>query len=260
MKAVSLRRVWLFVVAALCCLAGRAPLANQSAGRQAAMSVDDIVIKNLTAKGGLDKLKAVNTMKQTATITFQGMSAETTIWSKRPNYLRQEVIVNGQKIINGFDGKTPWIVNPMAGSSRPIEIQGPQADSIRDQSYFDGPLVDYKSQGTVITLEGSESAPGEGPGQATNARLLIILKLTKGQQVTRLYLDAKTYLEAKLSTVTDRLKLDQEFSDYRDVKGIQMPHLIRAISNGVLQNEMKVKTVEFDVSMDDAMFRVPKGS
>lgn len=256
MRTMSPARVWLFVGAALCCLAGRAPAAIQSTGRQAASSVDDIVARNLAAKGGLDRLKAVNSLLQTATITFQGGSSETTIWSKRPNYVRQEVRVDGQKIINGFDGKTPWIVNPMAGSSRPIEIQGPQADSIRDQSYFDGPLVDFKSQGTVVTLDGVESAPGEGP----KGRLLIDLRLTRGPQVTHLYLDGTTYLDVRLSTVTDRLKLDQEFSDYRDVKGIQVPHLIRTLTNGVLQSEMKLKTVEFNVPMDDAMFRVPKGS
>lgn len=253
MKLVSPARVWLFVLAAVCCLVGRAPFASQS--RQG-ISVDDIVSRNLAAKGGLEKLKAVNTMIQTATVTYQGAASETTIWSKRPNLTRQEVHVNGQKMINGFDGRTPWVVNPMSGSSRAIEIPPPQADLIREQSDFDGPLVDYKSRGTTISLDGSESAPGEG----SRGRLLIILKLTKGTQVTRIYLDGETYLEAKLSTVTDRLKLDQELSDYRDVMGLKVPHTIRTLANGVLQSEMKVKTVEFNKPMDDAMFRVPKGS
>jgi hypothetical protein len=253
-------QVWLLIFAATCCLAGRAPWAGQATDRQTPLSVDDIIAKNLTAKGGLETLKAIMTMKQTATVTFQGQASETTIWSKRPYYVRQEVTMGGQKVINGFDGQTPWIVNPLTGgpsggNTRPIMIQGPQADMIRDQSSFDGPLVDYKFRGITVVLDGFESAPGEG----TAGRLLINLRLTRGQQVSHLYLDGTTYLEVRLSTMTERTRLDQEFSDYRVVKGIKVPFLIRTLANGVLQSEMKVKSVEFDVPMDDAMFRVPKG-
>jgi hypothetical protein len=54
--------------------------------------------------------------------------------------------------------------------------------------------------------------------------------------------------------------VDQEFSDYRDVDGIQVPFMIRTSTNGVLQSEVRVQTVEFNVAMDDALFRMPKGS
>jgi hypothetical protein len=44
-----------------------------STARAQAPSVDEIVAKNLAARGGLDKLRSLQTMKMTGTINVQGM-------------------------------------------------------------------------------------------------------------------------------------------------------------------------------------------
>ena len=74
-----------------------------------------------------------------------------------------------------------------------------------------------------------------------------------------LYLDASTNLEAKRSTEVESLKLEQELDDYRPVEGVMIPFHIRLLVNGVPQSEMKVQSVQFNVAMDDAIFRMPKG-
>ena len=60
-------------------------------------------------------------------------------------------------------------------------------------------------------------------------------------------------------TEVDTLKLEQEFCDYRTVDGITVPFHVRLLTNGVPQSEITVKSVEFNVPMDDAIFRMPKG-
>jgi hypothetical protein len=215
-------------------------------------TVDDIVLKNLNARGGLQRLRLITSIKQTGTLSMMGNETSLTVYSKRPNLLRQEMKVNGQMVINGFDGLTPWIINPLVGDTRPIIVSGPRADMIREQSEFDGPLVDYKSRGLTVNVEGIELAGEQG---------LVHLRLTSAsQQVRHLYLDAATYLDAKLMTEQGQMKLEQVFTDYRDVDGVQVPFVIRTLTNGVVQSEIKLKQVEFNVKMDDAMFRVPKGS
>jgi outer membrane lipoprotein-sorting protein len=232
---------------AVVCLVG----AGQSASQQQA--VDDLVLKNLDAKGGLEKLKAITTIKQTGTLSMQGSEASLLIYSKRPNMQRQEISVAGKKIINGFDGLTAWIINPLVGAVRPIQVTGPQADMIREQSAFDGPLVDYKNQGVTIELVLGTEMMGD--------QRLIHLKLTsRTQQVTHLYLDAVTYLDAKMTIDTAQMKLDQQFWDYREQDGIKVPFLVRTIANGVLQSEMKLQSVEFNAPIDEAVFKMPKGS
>ena len=71
--------------------------------------------------------------------------------------------------------------------------------------------------------------------------------------------DLKAYLEARSAAEQNKLKLEQELLDYRDVEGLKQPFLIRTLMNGAVQGEIKVKKIEFNVQMDDSLFRVPKG-
>lgn len=238
------RRLGALAVAVMCCVA---------AGRGASQAtVDELIAKNLEARGGLKRLRGILSIKQTAQLSMMGTEASMTIYSKRPNLVRQETKVAGQLVINGFDGVTPWIVNPLIGPPRPIVVSGPQAEMIRQQSEFDGPLVDYKGRGLTITAEGVETF-----GDLATIHLRVV---SPTKQVRNLFLDSTTFLEARLTTEQDKMKLDQDFSDYRDVDGVKVPFLVRTSTNGVMQSELKVQTVEFNVKMDDTMFRMPKGS
>lgn len=237
--------VWrsVLALAAVCALAVSSVAAQQS--------VDELIARNLEAKGGLAKLSAVQSMKQVSQFSMSGMAATMTVYSKRPNRVRQEVKIGAQTVISAFDGVTTWVVNPMVGSDRPIAVTGPQADMLREQSDFDGPLVDYKTKGYTVELVGPE---------ALGERKVNHLKLVSpSRQIVHLYLDASTNLEAKRATEVESSKLEQELGDYRPVDGVMIPFHIRLLVNGVPQSEMKVESVQFNVAMDDAIFRMPKG-
>jgi outer membrane lipoprotein-sorting protein len=230
------------VTAALLCLAGVRADATQS--------IDQVIQKNIDAKGGLTRLKAIQTIKQTATLSMQGAEFAITMYSKRPNYVRQEMSVNGQLVVNGFDGLSPWILNPNV-APRAIVVTGPQAEQIRQQSNFDSQLMDYKALGLTAAMNGFEMMGG---------RRVVHVRLTSPDgHRSDVYLDGETYLDAKVSTQNNQLRLDQEMSDYRDQDGIKVPFLIRTLTNGVVQSELKVQKVEFNVKLDDALFKVPKG-
>jgi outer membrane lipoprotein-sorting protein len=236
---------WSVSLAALA--AGMLMVAASSASAQ---TVDDLVAKNIEAKGGLEKLHAVQTVKQTSTLDMRGMQASIVVYGKRPNLLRQEVKLGDRTIINAFDGTTPWMINPLAGTDRPVVITGPQADMIRDQSSFDGPLVDYKDKGSKVELVGRETVEG---------RAYDHLKITdKDGQVQDVYLDGATGLEARLVTTSAAGTFEQDLSDYRDVDGIKVPFAIRTLVNGVEQSRITVQSVAFNVDVDAGMFAVPR--
>jgi len=212
------------------------------------LTADEIVQKNIQAKGGLQKLKAISSIKQTGTLTLQGVDTPVTIYSKRPNLQRQEIQLGDKVVVNGFDGVTAWIINPLLGAPGPIQVNGPQADAIREQSNFDGPLVDYKRQGTTIAV-----VPGD---DLLENRKLIHLKLTtRLQNVTHLYLDAETYLEAKMETETPRFKVEQRMLDYREINGVKVAFRTRTMANGQVQSELKLDKVEFDIPMELSLFK-----
>jgi len=219
--------------------------------RASSQTVDELIARNLESKGGLARMRAIQTMKQTRRMNLQGMESPVVVYAKRPNMVRQEIAAGGRTVVMAYDGVTPWIVNPHTGANAPIQVTGPQADAIRQDSDFDGPLVDYREKGLTIELVGVETL---GTAKAHHLKVT-----TKKGLVQHYYLDETTALEVKLVTETDTGTIEQELSDYREVEGIKIPFVIRTFANGVKQGETRLEKVEFNVKIDDAIFRMPKG-
>lgn len=216
---------------------------------QTTLTADEVIARNLAAKGGMDRIQQVNSLRQTAEFTVQGLSGTMTILTMRPNLMRQELDLGGQKIASGFDGETPWMVNPASGSSQAIVMQGPQADMVRRQASFDGPLVDYKEKGIKAEL----LAPEAG-GAATHH-----LRLTHPDgQVQHLYLDPDTFLETRIVTEAPEGTVEQRLSDFREVEGLTMPFMVEVIMAGQPGGTLKVTKVEINPSLDVSMFRIPR--
>jgi hypothetical protein len=112
-------------------------------------------------------------------------------------------------------------------------------------------LIDYKERGYLLELVGVETL---------GDRKVHHLKLTdQNRQVQHVYLDAETGLEAKLVSQNEiGQAFEQEMSDYRDVEGVKIPFAIRTLANGVPQGQIVVEKVEFNVKIDDSIFRMPR--
>jgi outer membrane lipoprotein-sorting protein len=219
--------------------------------RASGQTVDELIARNLESKGGLARMRAIQTMKQTRRMNLQGMESPVVVYAKRPNMVRQEIATGGRTVVMAYDGVTPWLVNPHTGSTAAIRVTGPQADAIRQDSDFDGPLVDYREKGLTVELVGVETV---GTAKAHH------LKVTnRNGLVQHFYLDATTALEVKLVTETETTTIEQELADYREVEGIKIPFVIRTFANGVKQGEIRLEKVEFNIKIDDAIFRMPKG-
>jgi outer membrane lipoprotein-sorting protein len=216
----------------------------------AAQTVDEVVAKNIAAKGGLERIHAVQSMRQTGKLTLQGMETTLVIVGKRPNLIRQEMIVGGQTNVNAFDGTTAWQMMPVMGMTAPVVVTGPMANSIKEQSDFDGPLIDYKTKGYKLELVGTETM---------GDRKVYHLKLTNStQQVQQIYIDTETNLERKMVSDSPFGPLEQELSDFRDVEGVKVPFSVRTVANGVEQMKIVVQKVEINPVLDDSIFKMPK--
>jgi outer membrane lipoprotein-sorting protein len=74
-----------------------------------AQTLDDIVAMNLKSKGGIEKIRATQTVRMTGTIAArdpmgQEMKAAMVILAKRPNLMRRETTMNGEQVVAAFDG------------------------------------------------------------------------------------------------------------------------------------------------------------
>jgi outer membrane lipoprotein-sorting protein len=221
-------------------------------GIASAQTADEVVARYLKARGA-DKWRQIQTMKVTAVITRDAVPAThlTTI-SKRPNLVRQEATDNGQKFVQAYDGTTAWGISPMSPDPQPL--QGPAAKTLADQADFDTVLMDYKAKGHTVELIGKEKI---GDRDAYH------LKVTrKNGVIQHYYIDAETWLEARITTnigpAGRELTFVSEPSQFRDVEGVMMPFHIKQGISGMPQVEISIEKVEFNVPVDDSMFRMPK--
>jgi hypothetical protein len=118
-----------------------------------AQSLDDIV-KKYSVANKQDKLAGISTIKLTAKMSMMGMEMPIVIWMKNPNKIKSVTTMNGQDIVQVFDGEKGWLINPMAGSD-PVEMTPEQVKQALNQSLFQNKLAGYLKDGK-LTLEGEE--------------------------------------------------------------------------------------------------------
>lgn len=223
-------------------------------GSALSQTVDEIVAKNLQSKGGIEKLKALKSLKMIGKVSVQGMEMPMVMYFKRPNLMKQEVDFQGQKIITLFDGEKLWQINPLMGSGEPIELTGNQAESTKEQADFDGPFVNHKEKGIKIELLGTEDVEGTPTYK---------LKVTKkdGKEMIY-YLEANSCLEIKVESTADMqgtpVTVSTLFSDYKEVEGLKFPFSI--IVSGTQAGETQViwEAIEINPELEDSLFKVSK--
>jgi outer membrane lipoprotein-sorting protein len=223
-----------------------------SAGAAHAQTADEIVARNVKAKGGLDKLKSVSSVKMVGKMTSQGNTLSLTVWSRRPNLFRREIDVQGQKMVQVSDGSKVWILNPMMGAD-PQELSSAQADVMLADADFDGVLTNYKERGTAIELVGTEQLGGKE---------VYHLKVTpRGGQLQHYYIDTATGLEVKVARRVEQggmtMNVETELSNYQDVDGLMVPFTTRQLLNGTPAAEVTIEKVEFNAPMEDSLFKMP---
>lgn len=222
------------------------------AARGSAQTVDEIVAKNLDAKGGVERLKAITGLKLIGKGRSGGVEYPITVYMKRPDLVRQEMMVNGQRIIQAYDGQRAWFVNPLVGVTTPQEIERPPSGGAPSAPDFDGPLLNYKEKGVTIELQGMDTVDGK-PAQK--------LKLDrKGLPSVTLYLDAETGLDVRSVTEIEqpeRVRIENRVLNYRQVQGLMLPFEVRTLVNGQEQSRLTIESVEISPLLDEKLFRNP---
>jgi outer membrane lipoprotein-sorting protein len=224
-----------------------------AAAAQDAPSVDDLVAKNVAARGGADKLKAIQNEKVSGTMTApNGMQLPLTIYVKRPGMMRMEMNLQGSAIVTAFDGVNAWSLNPMTGSTEPKLASQEESQNVRAnaEAFLDGPLVDYKAKGAKLEYVGKEDVE--------NSPAYKLTLTTKQGLSMDIYLDAKTYLECRNTAKVNGMVVDTYPGDYKPSGGVLVPHTVSSKANGTPMMKMSMDKVEVNVPMEDSLFRMPK--
>ena len=242
-----------FALLILHALAGVVPAAGQAIPpgvSSASLTADEVIAKNLEAKGGVELLKSTNTVRMTGEVTSPSGAFKMTISAKRPDRRRTDAERQGQKLIEAFDGANGWV--KMGGMPAQMVPPGPALDNARRQAEFDSGLINYKEQGQTVELVSKTPVDG-----AHHVRLT-----TKDGNATNYFIDVATGLERKTVTAVRGpsgapIVLETRFSDYRKIDGRMVPFVVETLQDGKPLYKTQLEKIEFNVPIDDTFFRIP---
>src|SRR6516165_10503167 len=224
-----LREALLAMTGPLCAVALAAAAVAGPKATVTPLSVQQIIERNVAARGGLERWRAVGTMVWVGHIESAHAPVPNmrfTLEQQRPNKTRFEADARGQRTVRVFDGTQGWKLRAAQHGGRP-DAQPFAAEELkfaRAGQGIDGPLIDSAAKGNLVTLEGLDEIEGH-----TAYRLEV--RLFAGER-DRLWIDAKSFLDIRCDRVVDgptglpRKVVSLLYRDYKTFKGLKMPSII----------------------------------
>jgi outer membrane lipoprotein-sorting protein len=240
-----MKKATILALAVLCALSASA----------AEMTVDDILTKNTAAKGGIEKLRALNGARFTGKISMGPMEAPFTMTKSRPENMRVEFTIQGMTGIQSYDGTTGWMVMPFMGKKDPEVLDADTLKEVVEQADFDGPFIDYAKKGNKVELLGKDKVEGTDTYK-------VKLTLKDGSEST-VYFDAESFLEIKMEekkTVQGQeIESETTLSNYQEVEGLTFPFSIESKAKGQASGQaFTIEKVELNPKIADGLYAMPK--
>jgi hypothetical protein len=219
-----------------------------------AQTAEELVNRNLQAKGGIDKIKALRTLRESGKLQNGGFTAQVGQDSMAPNLLRQTFTVQGMTQIQAYDGTTGWKISPFEGRKDPERLGEDELRDIVEDAIFLGPLVDYQAQGSRVEYIGKDLLDGDD---------VYRLKVTlKNGDLYYYYLDPETFLEIRVEKVQFIRGAVRESviecGSYKLVAGVYMPFTYETGSKqSPERTKVTIDKIEPNVTLDPAEFKMP---
>lgn len=218
-----------------------------------AETVDTIVEKHIEARGGLERLRSVRSLRAAGRMRLGGRTeaAFTLVWEK-PRRARFEVTFQGKVNLQVLDGDQGWWVAPLMGMPEPVPLPAETVGQLVRGIDLEGPIVDHARKGHRVQLLGRDSVDGIAAWK---------LEVTTGDgTILHVFVDAERFLEIKevCKELSTGLDLETTFSDYKPVEGLMMPHQLTSVLQGNPMDTTLIESILLNVPVDDAEFKRPK--
>ncbi|MBA3897284.1 MAG: hypothetical protein H0X36_09185 [Sphingomonadaceae bacterium] len=203
-----------------------------------AVTADDLVAKNLAARGGADRFAAIKSLRFDGKLIYPG-DFELTYQETRSatGALRVDSAIQGLTLVQAYDGKSGWKINPFEGRKDAERLTDDEARALADSALIRGPLLNAAAAGSTVTYMGREDFDGT---------LAYKLRVSEKDGDEFVYLlDPDTMLEIKI-TETRRIRgaqvvTESELGDYEKVAGVYYPMSIESWSQG--QSGQRARTI-----------------
>ena len=215
-----------------------------------AQTLDQVLERHYKATGQ-EKIAEVKTFYVKAKMSMMGMEMPMTIQMKKPDKFKIEMDVMGQKILQGFDGESGWMKNPMVGAGV-TDLKGADLKQAMNQADLEGELYNYAKKGHSAELIGKVNLDGNEAYR---------VKLTNADEsVKDYYIDGNTYLitkvKAKVETMGQTIDIETKILDYKDIEGVKIGSKME-VSSPMGTQTMVMEEIKLNENMDDSIFARP---
>jgi len=233
--------------------------ASQAAVQAPALSAEQIVERNVAARGGLEAWRAVNTMTWIGHLEGEHApmgGAPFVMHQARPNRTHFEVKVIGRPTLRVFDGLHGWKAKPGTGDAPDVRPYTPQENLYAARSPgLQGPLIDYQAKGNSVALEEIDEIDGH---RAYRLRVT----LASGE-VDHIWIDTASFLEIRCDRPSYGPKeanpeVSVFYRDYKDFDGLKLPSIIEtAAVAGQSPDRMTIERVSVNPRLEKYTFAEP---
>ncbi|MGH9441632.1 MAG: LolA family protein [Thermoanaerobaculia bacterium] len=218
-----------------------------------AETADDVIAKHEAARGGLEKIKAIQSLEMKIKANQQGLEFPGKMDLKRPEKVRLEMTIQGKTIVQAYDGKTAWMIMPFLGSPDPQVMSADDAKDVIEQADMDGSIVDYKAKGNTVELLGKEDVEGS-PAYKLKVGL-------KNGDTSYVYIDTETGLEVKETSKRKQqgseVEVDSYMTNFKPINGVLFPFSIENKVQGKSVGQFTIDDAKANVAIDDGIFAMP---
>jgi len=212
-----------------------------------AQTADDIINKGIEARGGLDKLKALQSVVMSGSMNQAGNDIMMKIIVVNNKASKVEFSVMGQTgytIVTTTEG---WTFNPFTGAASADKMPETTLKESQVQLDLPGPFVDYKAKGIKADYLGKETVEGKECYK---------IKLTRSNgKTSTYYFDSGTYYIVRVVGTNivngNEMEVTTDYADFRKTpEGYVFP-----FKRIVPQGEMIFDKIEINPKVDDSVFK-----
>ena len=220
------------------------------------ITADQLVAKNIEAKGGAAALQALKTLKLSGKLLVNDGKLQLA-WlqtKKQPGEVRTDATLQGMTLVQAYDGKEGWKISPFQGRKDPEKLSADDCKALIEDAEMAGPLVNWKEAGSTVSYVGREDVDG------TDAYKLKVVR--KNGDVNFVYLDPDHYLEIRVvSQRTEQgaqIETETDLGNYEKIAGVFIPFSMESGQrHSPDKQKLVVEKAEPNVDVDDTIFHFP---
>jgi hypothetical protein len=216
-------------------------------------SVEDIINKYIAARGGINRLNFVKSVRMTGTKMMTGNEVMVKIIKVEGKLFRTEMEIGGHSGYQLITENKGWNYSPFSSYS-PEEIPKEKLQFFKNELDIFGPLVNYRAKGFKAKLLGKD---------LLYDRDCFKIQLTSAQGKESFYfIDCKTHL-----LLQSREKLEMEgkiygnspeaitnFRNYKNFGGVLFPQIIETESVEGRVDSMIFYEIETNIAVDEKLY------